>query len=60
MADEMKPGDIVQLNSGGPKMTVARLEQINGVANAVCGWFDDKNKKQVGTFPLAMLKRMSI
>lgn len=52
MAD-FKAGDIVQLKSGGPKMTVARLED-NG-ANAVCGWFIGK-KEQLKTFPVAMLK----
>jgi uncharacterized protein YodC (DUF2158 family) len=56
MADDMKPRDIVELMSGGPKMTVSRLED-NGV-NAVCGWFDGK-KPKVGTFAVIMLKRVS-
>jgi uncharacterized protein YodC (DUF2158 family) len=59
MANDIKPGDIVQLNSGGPAMTVARLEHINGVLNAVCGWFNGK-KQEIGTFPVAMLKCVSV
>jgi uncharacterized protein YodC (DUF2158 family) len=56
MADDIKPRDIVEPMSGGPKMTVSRLED-NGV-NAVCGWFDGK-KPKVGTFAVIMLKRVS-
>jgi uncharacterized protein YodC (DUF2158 family) len=55
MPNEIKPGDVVQLKSGGPKMTVGRIESINGVASAVCGWFNG-NKKEVGTFPVHSLK----
>lgn len=54
MFDEIKPGDTVQLKSGGPIMTVARLETINGVVNAVCGWFI-KQKREIGTFPVTTL-----
>jgi uncharacterized protein YodC (DUF2158 family) len=37
----MKPGDVVQLKSGGPPMTVESVEP-NGV---ICSWFDAKNRK---------------
>jgi uncharacterized protein YodC (DUF2158 family) len=50
------PGDVVQLKSGGPKMTVGRLEDLGGVMHAVCAWFVD-NKREVGTFPTTSLKR---
>jgi uncharacterized protein YodC (DUF2158 family) len=53
MADEIKPGEIVQLKSGGPKMTVSRLED-NGT-NAVCGWFVG-NKEKLKTFAVVMLE----
>jgi uncharacterized protein YodC (DUF2158 family) len=57
MTDGLKAGDVVQLNSGGPDMTVARFEEINGVTSAVCGWFIGK-KQQIVTFPVTMLKRV--
>lgn len=56
---EFKVGEVVQLKSGGPKMTIARFEDINGVSNAVCGWFNG-NKKEVGTFPVGMLQRAGV
>jgi uncharacterized protein YodC (DUF2158 family) len=52
---EFKAGDVVQLKSGGPKMTIGRLEDIGGVMHAVCAWFIE-NKREVGTFPLTSLK----
>jgi uncharacterized protein YodC (DUF2158 family) len=55
MADQIKPGDVVQLNSGGPKMTVGKIEEINGVMRAWCEWFDG-NKNGKCTFPVASLK----
>lgn len=53
--DKIKAGDSVQLKSGGPTMTVARLEN-NGL-DAVCGWFDGK-KEKLATFAVVMLKRI--
>lgn len=50
----IKAGDTVQLKSGGPIMTVSRLE--DGGLNAVCGWFDGK-KDKLATFAVVMLKR---
>jgi uncharacterized protein YodC (DUF2158 family) len=57
MAD-FKPGDTVALKSGGPTMTIARLEDVNGSMNAVCGWFNGK-KREIGAFPLVMLRHAS-
>jgi uncharacterized protein YodC (DUF2158 family) len=37
MADAFKPGDVVQLKSGGPKMTVSSLEE--GGKRVYCRWF---------------------
>lgn len=36
MADAFKPGDIVQLKSGGPAMTVS---EANGRGSYQCEWF---------------------
>lgn len=36
-------GDVVQLKSGGPKMTV--VEVVIGMG-AYCEWFDENNKLQ--------------
>ena len=65
MAEDLtgvKAGDVVQLKSGGPKMTIARLENVGGVENAVCGWFsgDKKSKKEISTFPLTMLTQAAV
>ena len=53
MADEkFEVGDVVQLKSGGPKMTV-----YNIVKDAVwCRWFEGK-KKRSGVFVAAELQK---
>lgn len=38
MAKRFKTGDIVQLKSGGPKMTVENYEALNG-RMVECQWF---------------------
>jgi uncharacterized protein YodC (DUF2158 family) len=39
-----KPGDLVKLKSGGPVMTVERVEDEGGGRMFVfCTWFDQKN-----------------
>jgi uncharacterized protein YodC (DUF2158 family) len=56
MADGIKAGDVVQLKSGGPKMTVTKVEEWMAVMRAHCEWFvGDANKR--GNFPLTSLKR---
>lgn len=35
----MKPGDLVTLKSGGPRMTVAHVAAADGRAVALCMWF---------------------
>jgi uncharacterized protein YodC (DUF2158 family) len=44
-------GDVVVLKSGGPKMTVDRVEG----GNMVCVWFDG-NATKYGTFSSSALK----
>lgn len=50
-------GDVVQLNSGGPKMTISDLYNENGVDCASCCWFD-MNNKNYSAFPLATLTKI--
>ena len=46
MAEKFKIGDIVQLKSGGPKMTITKvLEEVVHTA-----WFAG-SKKETGVFP---------
>jgi uncharacterized protein YodC (DUF2158 family) len=53
VADEIKKGDVVTLKSGGPKMTVAWVEQDE----ALCEWFDSKSDSQQKRFALAVLAK---
>jgi uncharacterized protein YodC (DUF2158 family) len=34
---KFEPGDIVELKSGGPRMTIC---EIDGKSNCLCKWFD--------------------
>ena len=61
MADEIKVGSVVQLKSGGPKMTVSAVDkaQYEDHLSAWCDWFvQDKApwKKDSGVFALTSLK----
>ena len=49
MADTFSIGDVVQLKSGGPVMTV---ESVDSDGSVYCAWFDSKEKK-TGVFPAA-------
>lgn len=59
---EIKKGDVVQLKSGGPKMTVERLEDCNramipGPKDGVfCLYFNDKQEVIQKVFDVAVLK----
>jgi uncharacterized protein YodC (DUF2158 family) len=55
MSNQIKAGDVVQLNSGGPKMTVSWIDELG---NAWCVWFDNA-KQQGASFPLTSLKYAS-
>ena len=39
MAAKFKPGDIVQLKSGGPAMTISKLHEGNASFSYTCEWF---------------------
>lgn len=56
MASQFKPGDVVGLKSGGPQMTVIRIES-NG--RVVVTWFDDKNQLQNAAFEPVVLESAS-
>ena len=42
-------GDVVQLKSGGPKMTVKHIGTILGEEEVVCVWFEEIGKRHVHT-----------
>lgn len=54
MNGELKAGDTVELNSGGPIMTVAEFPNA-GIAR--CQWFHGPEAKW-GNFPIVSLKKV--
>ena len=48
-------GDVVQLKSGGPHMTVSHLHVWNKQQEAQCDWFEG-TKQCGGSFPVTSLK----
>jgi uncharacterized protein YodC (DUF2158 family) len=54
MAKNFKAGDLVQLKSGGPIMTV-RNTDLDGPEYVLCQWFNGK-KLEEGTFPVISLQ----
>lgn len=48
MSEEFKPGDIVRLKSGGPRMTVESVStsQPTGTRVAQCLWFEGDTRHQ--------------
>src|SRR5690606_5709936 len=55
MAQRFKVGDVVQLKSGGPKMTVTDVDE--GKPYVGCTWFAKALKEQA-TFPVDALERV--
>jgi len=56
--DELKAGDVVQLKSGGPEMTIQGIGKYGFGAThdtANCVWFEGK-KRMEALFELATLK----
>jgi uncharacterized protein YodC (DUF2158 family) len=56
MSNGIKVGDTVRLKSGGPRMTVARVEEWNGAMRAWCQWFGAGDKKEADYFPVTSLQ----
>ncbi len=57
MEHDFKAGDVVQLKSGGPKMTIKGIGKYGFAATeetALCVWFDKTTRKEE-TFELATL-----
>lgn len=48
MSNSFKPGDVVQLNSGGPRMTVSEVDE----RRVYCEWFIEGEVKR-GAFKTA-------
>jgi uncharacterized protein YodC (DUF2158 family) len=57
MASDFKPGDVVKLKSGGPKMTIDGIDDYTGGRFAKCPWFDGTMNKEK-LFSLASLKHV--
>lgn len=58
MADAFEPGDLVQLKSGGPRMTVERIVKCTGPGEYLhCQWFSGE-KLEMGDFDLTSVKRV--
>jgi uncharacterized protein YodC (DUF2158 family) len=51
-AQQFKPGDVVSLRSGGPRMTIATVDG----QSALCEWFSDDQKPQSRSFAVTSLK----
>ncbi len=54
MADGLKPGDLVRLKSGGPKMTVMKIES----GRVLCEWFGPNEKHEVKSFEPVVLEKV--
>ncbi len=58
--EDLKIGDVVQLKSGGPKMTISDFGDYSidesGKEQARCVWFDRKEKKSA-PFDMRILKK---
>lgn len=48
MSTQFKSGDVVTLSSGGPSMTIQRIEGDV----CTCAWFDNENKAQFQIFQI--------
>lgn len=57
--DDMSPGDIVQLKSGGPDMTVEDIEDHgdDGV-RLICSWLGNE-RRRFGSFATETVKRLT-
>jgi len=62
--EDLKLGDVVELRSGGKKMTVTHIEEKkSGGFNVECNWFEGPyadQKLQNGTFPCEAVKKDAV
>lgn len=54
--DNLQSGDVVQLKSGGPAMTI---HSVNRDGSIFCHWFNEKGELMQGTFQPGQLKKAS-
>jgi uncharacterized protein YodC (DUF2158 family) len=65
MEEEFKVGDVVQLRSGGRKMTVTALPEGKGPGDKLvqCDWFEGPfgdQRKQRSDFPAEALEKKAV
>ncbi len=53
---DLKEGDVVTLKSGGPEMTVERLERFRGECRFLCIWFVEGHQLSATFKPAALAK----
>jgi uncharacterized protein YodC (DUF2158 family) len=51
---EIQAGDVVRLKSGGPRMTVKKVERAQGEDYALCQWFLDGEMKRSAFSPASL------
>ena len=57
---QFQSGDVVQLLSGGPKLTVAGLASDKSLPNfVVCFWFDNSGKLNSEAIPAKLLRKVA-
>ena len=57
MSEQLQIGDVVQLKSGGPRMTIEEIGNFSRTyVEAKCVWFE-KSKRESGLFKLEMLAK---
>lgn len=55
---EIAKGDVVQLKSGGPRMTATQVgEDMFGHMTVWCSWFDKTDAKSA-TFPIESVRKV--
>jgi uncharacterized protein YodC (DUF2158 family) len=57
MSEELKAGDVVELKSGGPEMTISSIGDLRGEVRARCDWFEGSTSKY-GSFPVTSLRKV--
>ena len=57
MDTTFRPGDVVRLKSGGPRMTVESVNDFYGETRVHCSWFE-KTKKLSDTFAPTALEKL--
>ena len=56
-ADPIAVGDLVMLNSGGPRLTVQSIDERPDDVEAICQWFAGK-QLQSARIPIACLRHV--